>query len=446
MNLLEDIEQYDLFLKKVASQVLELTCERSTESAVSIVRTKGISISVRNGKIENIEFDNNELLSIIVYLEQKKGIALSNNLGFTAIWNTVNSAVGIAQYSSKDLYSGIADKELLAFEPIPIDLCFPIELNIEIGANLAIQAENIALKYDRRIVYSDGGKFNSHMITKVFGNSHGVLNSYSSTQHSLLCSVVAESNGAMEQDYAYTLSRSFEDLRSPEWVGNECARKVLAKLGSKKIKTTQSSVLFMSDVATSLFEHLAEAIHGSHVYRGSTFLLDDLRKNIFPSWISINEFPHLAKGIGSAPFDNEGVQTENRIIVKNGILESWILDTYSARQMGLKSTGHAGGIYNWHVNYKDIGIEDLIKIMNSGIIVTNIMGTGINLITGDYSRGISGFWVENGIIQYPIDEVTISGNLKQMFLGIISISNDIETRGNICCGSVLIDSMKIAGA
>lgn len=446
MNLLENIEQYDIFLKKVANQVLELTCERSTESAVSIVRTKGISISIRYGKIENIEFDNNEVLSIIVFLEQKKGIALSNNLGSIAVCNTVDSAVSIAQYSSKDVYSGVADKELLAFKPMHLGLCFPVALDIEIGADLAIQAENIALKYDRRIVCSDGGKFNSHVITKVFGNSHGVLNSYSSTQHSLLCSVVAESDGVMEQSYAYTLSRSFEDLRSPEWVGNECARRVLSKLGSKKIKTTQSSVLFMSDVAISLFKHLAEAIHGSNVYRGSTFLLNDLGKNIFPSWISIKEFPHLIKGIGSAPFDNEGVQTANRVIVKNGMLEGWILDTYSARKLGLKSTGHAGGIYNWHINYKDISIEDLIKNMQCGIVVNNIMGSGVNLITGDYSRGVSGFWVENGEVQYPIDEVTISGNLKQMFLGIISISNDIEVRDNICCGSVLIDSMKVAGA
>lgn len=445
MNLLKNITQQGVVLKKIANKALELTRSYSNESAVSIIKTQGISISTRYGKIENVEFNTNEILSVIVFFEQKKGIAFSNNLNDNAIISTVDSAINVARYSSIDLCAGIADKELLGFNPISLDLCHPIELDIKIGANLAAQSEQVALKYDSRIICTDGGKFNSHVMIKVFGNSHGMLHSYSSTQHSLCCSVIAESDGSMEQNYAYTLSREFKELRSPEWVGRECARRVLKQLGSKKIKTTESSVLFMSDIATSLFKHLAEAIHGSNVYKGSTFLMNDLGKNIFPSWMSIKEFPHLLKGIGSAPFDDEGVQTLDRFIVQNGILKQWLLDTYSARKMGLKSTGHAGGIYNWYIDNQDISVTDLIKNMSCGLVITNIMGQGVNIITGDYSRGVSGFWVENGEIQYPVSEITISSNLKIMFRNIISISNDIETRDNVYCGSVLIHSMKIAG-
>lgn len=445
MNLLDNITQQNFILKNIVSKALELTCAYSVESAVSVIKTQGIAISTRYGEIENVVFDTNEILSVTVFFKQKKGTAFSNNLDNNAIISTVDSAVNIARYSSEDLYSGIADKELLEFHPVYLDLCHPIALDIKLGISLAATAEQIALKYDPRIVCTDGGKFNSHVVTRVFGNSHGMLNSYSSTQHSLFCSVIAESSGSMEQNYAYTLSRVFEDLRSPEWVGYECANRVLKQLGSKKIKTTESSVLFMSDIAISLFKHLADAIHGSNVYKGSTFLLNDLEKIIFPSWISIREYPHLLKGIGSAPFDNEGVQTLDRIIVQDGILKHWLLDTYSARKMGLKSTGHSGGIYNWYIDNKNISVVDLIKDMHCGLVVTSLMGQGVNIITGDYSRGVSGFWVENGEIQYPVSEITVSGNLKQMFRNIVSISNDIETRDTIYCGSVLIDSMKIAG-
>lgn len=447
MNLLEDVTQQSCFLKNIANQVLELTHKYSNASTVSIIKTRGISISTRYGNIENIEFDNNEVLSVTVFFEQKKGIAFSNNLDNEAITSTVNAAVDVARYSSVDLCSGIADKELLEFNPIPLELCHPIELDIKMGVNLAAQAEQIALKYDNRIICTDGGKFNSHIISQVFGNSHGMLHGYSSTQHSLSCSVIASSqNGSMEQNYSYTLSRVFENLQSPEWVGRECARRVLSQLGSKKIKTTESSVLFMSDTAISLFKHLAEAIHGSNVYKKSTFLLDSLGKNIFPDWLSIKEFPHLLQGLGSAPFDNEGVQILDRAIIKDGVLMSWLLDTYSGRKIGLKSTGHAGGIYNWRVNYqKNTSVTDLIKNMHCGLVITNLIGQGVNIITGDYSRGISGFWVDNGEIQFPVSEVTVSGNLKDMFLNIVGISNDIETRNNINCGSVLINSMKIAG-
>lgn len=445
MNLIKNVIQQEVALQDIANHVLILTCKSSNESEVSIIKTQGITVTTRYGEIENVEFNDNEILKITVFLKQKKGIAFSNNLNKKAITDTVNAAVNIARYTSSDIYNGIADKELLEYNPINLDLCHPIELNVKFGVGLACQAEQTALKYDQRIVCTEGGKFSSYFTTQVFGNSHGMLNCYSSSQHSLSCSVIAENNGVMEQNYAYTLSRLCKKLHSPEWVGQECARRTLRQLDSKKIKTMESAVLFMSDVAISLFQHLAHAIHGDNVYHKSTFLLHELEKNIFPSWLSIKELPHIPQSIGSAPFDNEGVQIFNRTIIKDGILKTWLLNTYSARKMKLKSTGHAGGIYNWYVSYQNIQLQELIKNMHQGLVVTNLMGQGVNIITGDYSRGISGLWVENGEIQYPVNEITVSGNLKHMFLNIVAISNDIETRNNIHCGSVLINSMQIAG-
>lgn len=439
------ITQQVFLLERIANQVLMLTRKYTSESEISIIKTQGIVVSTRYGNIENVEFNNNEVLAVTVFLEKKKGTAFSNDLSSNSIVKTVDAAINIARYTKEDEYTGISDKKLLEFNPKNLDLCHPIELDVKFAANLACQTEQIALKYDPRITYTEGGKFDSYFTTKVFGNSHGMLHSYSTSLHSLSCSIIAENRGIMEQNYAYTLNRLFDKLNSPEQVGEECARRTLSQLGSKKIKTMESSVLFQFDVAVSLFQHLADAIHGNNVSRKSTFLLNDLGKKIFPSWLSINEFPHILQDIGSAPFDNEGVRTSNRIIVNNGVLRTWLLDSYSARKMSLNSTGHSGGIYNWIVTYQDLNFMDLVKNMYRGLIITNLMGQGVNITTGDYSRGASGFWVEHGEIKYPVHEITVSGNLKQMFLNIVSMSNDIETRSNIHCGSVLIDSMQIAG-
>ncbi|ADV33699.1 putative modulator of DNA gyrase [Candidatus Blochmanniella vafra str. BVAF] len=445
MDLMSDAKQNDLFLKKITNRTLQLTSQCSQESEVSIIKTTGINVSTRYGNVENIEFDNNEILKITVFFQHKKGIVFLNNLSEQSIIDAVHYAVDIARYASIDLYSGIADKELLAFNPVYLDLCHPIELDIKSSIQLASRAENTALNYDRRIICTEGGRFSSHITTVIFGNSHGMLSSYSSSQYFLSCNVIAESNGVMEQDYSYTLSRVFKKLRSPEWVGKECARRVLMHLNSRKINTIESPVLFTSETAVSLLQHLANAIHGDNIYKQSTFLLNDLGKKIFPSWFCIKEIPHVSQELGSAPFDDEGVQTLNKSIVKNGILNSWLLNTYSANKIGLKSTGNAGGIHNWYVSCQNISFMELIKIMNRGLIITNLMGQGVNIVTGDYSRGASGFWVNHGEIQYPVHEITVSGNLRQMFLNVNSISNDIETRSNIHCGSILINAMQIAG-
>lgn len=445
MCVIDDMAQQRSFLEKIVYQILDLVRLRSSEAEVLITKTTGITVSTRYGKLENVEFNSNATLNINLFYKKRRGSAFSNDLSEKSIINVVDEAVNIANYTSSDLYAGIADKELLAFNVIDLDLFHPISLTTQLGMKLASQSEQTALKYDKRIISTEGGRFNSYFTTRVVGNSHGMLQSYHSSQYSLFCSVIATSNEVMEQNYAYTLSRSFDNLRSPIWVGTECARRTLKRLNAKKIGTIKCPVVFCSEVAVTLFNHLAQAIHGNNIYRKSTFLLNDLGKKIFPSWISIQECPHILQGLGSAPFDSEGVKTIDRTIIQDGILNYWILNSYSARKIGFKNTGHADGIYNWYVNHHDISFTELITNMHRGVVITDVMGQGVNILTGDYSRGISGFWVENGIIQYPIHEITVAGNLREMFQNIESISNDIETRSNIHCGSVLISSMKVAG-
>ena len=306
-------------------------------------------------------------------------------------------------------------------------------------------AEQAALKADKRISNTEGGSFNSHYGIKVFGNSHGMLQGYCSTRHSLSSCVIAEENGDMERDYAYTIGRALGDLQSPEWVGKECAERTLSRLSPRKLSTMKAPVIFANEVATGLFGHLVGAIAGGSVYRKSTFLLDSLGKQILPEWLTIEEHPHLLKGLASTPFDSEGVRTERRDIIKDGVLTQWLLTNYSARKLGLKSTGHAGGIHNWRINGRGLSFAKLLKEMGTGLVVTELMGQGVSGVTGDYSRGASGFWVENGEIQYPVSEITIAGNLKDMWRNIVTIGDDIETRSNIQCGSVLLPEMKIAG-
>ncbi|CUX96490.1 metalloprotease PmbA [Candidatus Doolittlea endobia] len=445
MNLVTQITQQRIHLENVVAQALKLACVGSDEAEVKVTKTTGLSISTRYGELEKVECHSDGALGITVYYQQRKGSASSTNLSRDAIFHTVSAALDIARYTSPDPASGIAEKALLAFKAQDLDLFYPTELDAERGIALAAEAEQTALKSDKRIIYTEGGRFNSHVSTRVFGNSHGMLQSYSGSRYSLSCSVIAESGGDMECNYGYTLGRAFSDLRSPQWVGEECARRVLAHLNSCKLSTIEAPVLFASEVAIGLFDHLVEAISGNNVYRKSTFLLDSLGTAIFPDWLSIQEHPHLRKGLASSPFDSEGVKTSNRTIVKDGVLNTWLLGSYSARRLGMKSTGHAGGIYNWRISHHAIDFAGLLQKMWRGLVVTELMGQGVNAMTGDYSRGAAGFWVENGEIQYPVSEITISGNLKEMWRNIVSIGCDTETRSNIQCGSVLLSSMQIAG-
>lgn len=445
MNLVTQVAQQRILLENAVAQALELARAGSDGAEVAVTKTTGIGISTRYGAVENIEFNSDGALGITVYYQQRKGSASSTDLSQDAIARTVVAALDIARYTSPDPASGPAEKTLLAFEAPDLDLFHLDALDAERGIALAAEAEQTALKSDKRITHTEGGCFNSHFSIHVFGNSHGMLQSYSSSRHSLSCSVIAESGGDMERNYAYTLGRAFGDLRSPQLVGEECARRTLSHLNSRKLPTMEAPVLFSAEVATGLFGHLIGAISGSNVYHKSTFLLDSLGKAILPNWLSIQERPHLRKGVASAPFDSEGVRTSDRTIVQDGVLNTWLLGSYAARKLGLESTGHAGGIHNWQISHQALSFTGLLKQMGRGLVVTELMGQGVSAITGDYSRGAAGFWVENGKIQYPVSEVTIAGNLKEMLRNIVSIGNDTETRSNIQCGSVLLSAMKIAG-
>lgn len=445
MKVITQVAQTRAQLEQAVAQALELASRQADGAEVAVSKTTGIGVSTRYGEVENVEFNSDGALGITVYHKNRKGSASSTDLSPDAIARTVQAALDIARYTSEDPCAGIADKELLAFEAPDLDLFHPAEVTPDQGIELAARAEQVALKADPRITNTEGGSFNSHTGIRVFGNSHGMLQSYCSTRHSLSCCVIGEENGSMERDYAYTLGRALDDLHSPEWVGEETARRTLARLAPRKLATMKAPVIFANEVATGLFGHLVGAISGNSVYRKATFLLDALDTQIFPEWLTIEEQPHLLKGLASTPFDSEGVATRRRDIVKDGVLQQWLLTNYSARKLGLKSTGHAGGIHNWHVPGQGKSFADLLKEMGTGLVVTELMGQGVSGITGDYSRGAGGFWVENGEIQYPVSEITIAGNLKEMWRNIVTVGDDIELRSNIQCGSVLLPEMKIAG-
>ncbi|AXF77380.1 metalloprotease PmbA [Erwinia tracheiphila] len=445
MKLLSQVAEQRKILEQAVVTALELAKASTDGAEVAVTKTTGISVSTRYGEVENVEFNSDGALGITVYHQNKKGSASSTDLSPEAIKRTVQAAVDIARYTSPDPFSGVADRDLLAFDAPDLDLFHPADLSPEQAIELAAQAEQAALKADARIANTEGGSFNSHVGIKVFGNSHGMIEGYSSSRHSLSSSVIAEANGDMERSYAYTIGRALTDLASPEWVGEESARRVLSRLSPRKLATMKAPVIFAAEVATGLFGHLVGAISGANVYRKSTFLLDSLGKPILPEWLTIQEQPHLLKGLASTPFDSEGIRTEQRDIIKNGVLQNWLLTSYSARKLGLQSTGHAGGIHNWRIAGQGDSFAQLLKKMGTGLVVTELMGQGVSGITGDYSRGASGFWVENGEIQYPVSEITIAGNLKEMWKNIVTVGSDIETRSNIQCGSVLLPEMSIAG-
>ncbi|MBS9434895.1 metalloprotease PmbA [Photorhabdus hainanensis] len=445
MKITDQIAEQRKQLENAVSQALELAKAGCDAAEVAVNKTTGISVSTRFGEIENVEFNSDGALGITVYHQQRKGSASSTDLSPDAIARTVQAAIDIARYTSQDPCAGPADKTLLAFEAPDLELFHPTELDADNAIELAARAEQAALQADKRITNTEGGSFNSHYGIRVFGNSHGMLQSYCSSRHSMSSCVIAELDGDMERDYAYTISRRFEDLKSPEWVGQECARRALSRLSPRKLPTMKAPVLFAAEVATGLFGHLVGAISGSSIYRKSSFLLGHLGKQILPSWLTIEERPHLLAGLASSPFDSEGVSTSNRDIIKDGVLQTWLLTSYSARKLGMASTGHAGGIHNWCIAGQGQDFAGLLRQMGTGLVVTELMGQGVSAVTGDYSRGAAGFWVENGEIQYPVSEITIAGNLKDMWANMVTIGNDIETRSNIQCGSILLPEMSIAG-
>ena len=433
-------------LRQAVSFAVELATKSGATAEVAVTKVSGLSVSTRLQEIENVEFTNDGALGISVYMGQQKGNASTSDLSEGAIRNAVEAALAIAKYTSPDDCTGLADKDLMAFDAPDLALYHAADVDVDKATELALQAEKAALEADERIVNSNGASFNSHTGVKVYGNSHGMLQSYLSSRYSLSCSVIGGVEDALENDYEYTISREFDKLQSPIWVGENCAKKVVSRLNPQKLSTREVPVIFLNDVATGLISHFAAAISGGSLYRKSSFLLDHLGKQVLPDWFNISERPHLLRRLASTPFDSEGVRTQDREIVEDGVLQTYLVTTYSGKKLGMPSTGHAGGIHNWLVKPNLTGgLTALLRQMGTGLLVTDVMGQGINIVTGDYSRGASGFWVENGEIQYPVAEITIAGQLQDMLKNMVAVADDIEHRSNIQTGSILLDKMKISG-
>ena len=433
-------------LRQAVSFAVELATKSGASAEVAVTKVSGLSVSTRLQEIENVEFTNDGALGISVYVGQQKGNASTSDLSEGAIRNAVEAALAIAKYTSPDDCTGLADKDLMAFDAPDLELYHAADMDVDKATELALQAEKAALEADERIINSNGASFNSHTGVKVYGNSHGMLQSYLSSRYSLSCSVIGGVEDALENDYEYTISREFDKLQSPIWVGENCAKKVVSRLNPQKLSTREVPVIFLNDVATGLISHFAAAISGGSLYRKSSFLLDHLGKQVLPDWFNISERPHLLRRLASTPFDSEGVRTQDREIVEDGVLQTYLVTTYSGKKLGMPSTGHAGGIHNWLVKPNLTGgLTALLRQMGTGLLVTDVMGQGINIVTGDYSRGASGFWVENGEIQYPVAEITIAGQLQDMLKNMVAVADDIEHRSNIQTGSILLDKMKISG-
>ena len=445
-NLTALLKSQEQTLRDAVSFAIETAQKAGATAEVGVTKVSGLSVSTRLQEIENVEFTNDGALGISVYLGQQKGNASTSDLSEEAIKNTVEAALAIAKYTSPDDCTGLADKELMAFEAPDLALYHEASVDVEQATKLALEAEKAALEYDAKIVNSNGASFNSHTGVRVYGNTHGMLQSYLSSRYSLSCSVIGGELDQLENDYEYTVSREFDALSSADWVGQNCAKKVIARLNPQKLSTREVPVIFLNDVATGLISHLTGAISGGSLYRKSSFLLDHLGKQVLPDWFQISERPHLLKRLASTPFDSEGVRTQDLEIIQDGVLQTYLLTSYSGRKMGMQSTGHAGGIHNWLVKPNLTGgLTALLRQMGTGLLVTDVMGQGVNIVTGDYSRGAAGFWVENGEIQYPVAEITVAGQLQDMLKNIVAVADDVEHRSNIQTGSILLDKMKISG-
>jgi PmbA protein len=440
------IQQEIAEVKQAVSQVLAHAKQLGASSAeASMSRTRGLSVETRHGEVETVEFNQDGGLGISLYFGQRKGSASTADLSPQALKRTVEAAADIARYTSEDPHAGVAEASWLEFNPPQLDLYYPDSIGTEKAIALCAAAEEAAFAEDSRITNSEGASFSTHQGLKVYGNSHGQLVGYPSSRHSFSCVVIGEAGDDMQRDYSYTVARRYADLLDPRQIGREAARETVSRLQPRKIPTQKVPVLFRADIASSLFGHLVSAISGGSIYRKSSFLLDKVGQQIMAPGLTILEKPHLDLALASSPFDSEGVKTRDLTVIEQGVLTTYLTTSYSARKLGMASTGHAGGIHNWLVQHGNDDLAALCRQMGKGLLVTELMGQGVNTVTGDYSRGASGFWVEHGEIQFPVAEVTIAGNLKDIFMNIVAIGNDVDRRGGVQTGSVLVSQMQVAG-
>lgn len=435
-------------LEQAAEIALEQAKKLGASAAeVGLSHSKGLSVTVRQREVETLEHNNDTGLGITVFFGQSKASSSTTDLSAEAIHEAVQAACNIARHTQADEAAGLADASLMATSFPDLSLYHPWDLSVEEAIDMATLCEAAGLDADPRISNSEGATVSTHTGKRVYANSHGFLGATNSSRHSISASVIARDERGMQRDYWYDVARDASDLKVAESVGLKAAQRTLSRLGAGEVKTGNYPVLFAAEVAPSLFGQLIAGIRGSALYRNASFLVDKKGEQLFPDFIHIHEQPHLLKAMGSAAYDAEGVATQNRDIIRDGVLQGYVLDSYSARRLGLTTTANAGGVHNLTVDSStDEGFDALVKRMDKGIIVTETMGMGVNIVNGDYSQGAAGFWVENGEIQYPVDEFTIASNLQDMFLGLSAVGSDVDLRGNIRTGSVLLERMMIAAA
>ena len=429
----------------IAEQTLEMAKHLgANEAELNISADEGFTVTARNHEVETVEHNRSNRLSLTVYFNTRKGSASISDLSTKAIQQAVQAAADIAKYTSQDKCAGLAAKELMATDFPNIDIDHPWKLDIPKAIDIAVDCEN-AMYAEQHITNTDGAIVETSRDTVCYANSHGFSHVYSGTQHSITAIAIASDSDAMHRDYWYTVNRDANCLEPHQDIGKTAAQRAARRLGARKPNTCKTAALFSPQIARSLMGILVRSISGGVLYRNASFLCDSLNKKIFPDFFQINEYPHLPGAMGSALFDNEGVAVHNQTLVENGVLKNYVLDSYSARKLNMQTTGNAGGISNLIISGDFCRADDLLKQMDTGFLVSELIGNGVNLVTGDYSYGATGFWVENGAIQYPIEEATIAGRLPEMFANIKMLGDDIDERGSIRCGSILIQDMMLAG-
>lgn len=437
-------------LPALQEQVEQILAEAKRQGAsaceVAVSLEQGLSTSVRQREVETVEFNRDQGFGITLYVGQRKGSASTSASGLDATRETVAAALAIAKHTSEDESSGLADKALMAKDLKDFDLFHAWDITPEQAIEQALTCEAAAFDADARIKNADGTTLSTHQGCRVYGNSHGFIGGYASTRHSLSCVMIAEANGQMQRDYWYDVNRQGELLADPVSIGQRAAQRAASRLGARPVPTCEVPVLFSAELAGGLFGSFLGAISGGNLYRKSSFLEGAIGQELFPHWLTIDERPHLMRAMGSAAFDGDGLATYAKPFVEKGELVSYVLGTYAGRKLGLPSTANSGGVHNLFVTHGDEDQAALLRRMGRGLLVTELMGHGLNMVTGDYSRGAAGFWVENGEIQFAVQEVTIAGNMRDMFKQIVAVGNDLELRSNIRTGSVLIERMTVAGS
>jgi len=435
---------------QLQAQVEQIIAEAKKQGAsaceVAVSVEQGLSTTVRQREVETVEFNRDQGFGITLYVGQRKGSASTSASGEAAIRETVAAALAIAKHASEDDCSGLADAALMATELPQLDLYHPWAISPEQAIEQALVCEAAAFAADTRIKNADGTTLNTHQGCRVYGNSHGFVSGYASTRHSLSCVMIAEDGGQMQRDYWYDVNRQGELLSDAASIGLRAAQRSVSRLGARPVPTCEVPVLFSAELATGLFGNFLAAISGGNLYRKSSFLEGTLGQQLFPEWMKLDERPPIPRALGRAAFDGDGLATYAKSFVEGGELLSYVLGTYSGRKLGMPSTANAGGVHNLFVSHGEEDQQALIKRMGRGLLVTELMGQGLNMVTGDYSRGAGGYWVENGEIQFPVQEVTIAGNLRDMFKQIVAVGSDLELRSNIRTGSVLIERMTVAGS